>query len=101
MFSKNLVIKILDCEKIPDFKSIILDVGRWNFDHAGELYSSKALINPGDIIFDIVGFKLESDSEKGLNDMIDDLIDNFDNLKSDYILKDFDSGELIKEVMYD
>ena len=101
MYSKNLVIRILDNEKIPEFKNIIFNIGQWNFSHSGELYSNKIPITNDDIVFNIIGFKLESDSEENLEDMICSLIDDFNNLKSDYILKDFDSGELIKEVYYD
>lgn len=74
MKSQNLVIKIFDIKQIPKFKNIIFNVGEWNFISDEHLYITSTGINPEELIFNIIGFKLESDSDETLNDMINKLI---------------------------
>ena len=92
---KNFTIDIDDKEKISIVENKIWEYGTINFCHTKDFSSGKYCLKVDDCIFDLIGFKFETDSQNELDQMLLDFRRDLDELNVNYELKDFDTNELI------
>lgn len=97
---RNFVINILETEMIADINRILRKYADITLQSSSYVYFSAQPANPGDVVQDITFFTLKSDDKKSADEKLDILIDELNQLDTDYAIRDEDSGKMIVYVEF-
>ena len=92
---KNYAIAIMDTEKINEFDEIISKYTNAIKKSYSHIFFDTQPVSSEDITHDITFFRLEGESESLLDEKINKIIEEVNELDSDYTLRDEESGKMI------
>ena len=92
---KNYAIAIMDTEKIDEFDEIISKYTNAIKKSYSHIFFDTQPVSSEDITHDITFFRLEGESESVLDEKINKIIEELNELDSDYTLRDEESGKMI------
>lgn len=93
-------IAIVDIEKIAEINKVILKYTPNLQQYSTYFYFNLDPRNVDDIFMDITLFQLESESESGLNKKLDELIEELNQINTEYAIRNEDTQEMIVEIAY-
>lgn len=91
---KNFAVSILDFDKIADVNKIIMEHADITMRTSSFFIFDKQPIEQN-VSPDITIFQIEAEDKKGLDEKLNDLIENLNKLNVDYALRDHDTGEML------
>lgn len=91
---KNFAVSILDFDKIADVNKIIMEHADITMRTSSFFIFDKQPIEQN-VPPDITIFQIEAEDKKGLDEKLNDLIENLNKLNVDYALRDHDTGEML------
>lgn len=97
---RNFAIAIMDCKKITEVNEILAKFAKITQETSSHILFDVQPINSDEITHDLTFFQIETDDEFVLNKKLNDMISNLDELDTDYILRNDDTGELIVFIDY-
>ena len=97
---RNFAITIRNADKIDDMNDIIIKNANMTMKSSTHMYFNILPADGGDVINDLTFFQLEGDDEAILNEKLNKLIEELNKLKTDYGLRDEDTGEMIVYVKF-
>ena len=97
---RSFVINILEIERITDANNIIRKHADITMQSSSYVYFDAQPANPDDLLPDITFFTLESDGKKSADEKLDILIDELNQLDTDYAIRDEDSGKMIEYIKF-
>lgn len=95
---RKFSLAIVDVEKIEEVNKIVIKHAFNVQQYSTYLYFNLNPIHPDDVYMDITLFQLVSENESSLNKQLNDLIEEIDQLNTEYAIRDEDSHEMIVEV---
>ncbi|WP_298522272.1 hypothetical protein [uncultured Methanobrevibacter sp.] len=97
-FKKKFSLAIVDVEKIDEINKIIIKYGFDLQQYSSHIYFNLAPIDADHIYKDISFFQLESENELGLNKKLDDLIEEINQLNTQFAIREEETHEMIVEI---
>lgn len=91
---------IMDTEKISEFNQIILKHADAIRQSSSNVLFKTYPIDMGDTVQDLTFFNIVSETEKGLKEKLNDLIEELNELNSDYCLINEDTREFLEYVNF-
>jgi len=91
---KNYAITNLETEKIPDVNNIIRKYSTVSFKSSSHIYFDMEPVN-NKVIEDMTFFKLEAEDESSLDEKFKELVNEIDQIISNYAIRDENTGELL------
>ena len=98
VIKRNLSLAIVDIERIAEINKIIIKYAAHTQEYSTHIYFNLDPIHAEDINMDITLFRLESESESGLDKKLNDLIEEINQLNTGYAIRDEDTHEMIVEI---
>lgn len=95
---KKFSLAIVDVEKIDEINTIILKYGFDLQQYSTHTYFNLAPIDADHIYKDISFFQLESENESGVNKKLTDLIEEINQLDTQFAIRDEETHEMIVEI---
>ncbi len=95
---RRFSLAIVDVEKIEEVNKIVIKHAFNVQQYSTYLYFNLNPIRPDDVYMDITLFQLVSENESSLNKQLNDLIEEIDQLNTEYAIRDEDSHEMIVEI---
>lgn len=95
IIKKNFAIAIMNTEKINTFDEIISEYGNITKKSFSHILFDTQPIDSSEITHDITFFQLEAEDESLLEEKLNKLIEELNDLNSDYTLRDEDSGKML------
>jgi len=95
---KKFSLAIVDVEKIEEVNKVIIKHAFNVQQYSTYLYFNLNPIRPDDVYMDITLFQLNSEDESSLNKKLNDLIEEIDQLNTEYAIRDEDTHEMIVEI---
>lgn len=98
VFKRKFSIAIVDIEKIEEVNKIIIGHATSLQQYSTYFYFSLSPVNPDDVSMDITFFNLESENQSDLDKQLNDLIEELNGLNTGYAIRDEDTHEMIVEI---
>ena len=98
VIKRNFSLAIVDIERIGEINKVIIKYATHVQEYSAHLYFNLEPIHAEDINMDITLFRLESESESGLDKKLNDLIEEMNQLDTGYAIRDEDTHEMIVEI---
>lgn len=95
---KKFSIAIVDVEKIDEINQIIIKYSTDTLQYSTHAYFNLIPIHVDDIFMDITFFQLEAENESDLGKTLNDLIEEVNQLNTQYAIRDEISHEMIVEI---
>jgi hypothetical protein len=97
---RSFAITVLESERIADINNILRKHADITMQSSSHIYFDTQPANPDDVVQDITFFMLESDEEKSADEKLNELIDELDEMDTDYAIRDEDTGKMIVYVEF-
>ena len=94
-FKRNFSLAIVDVERIDEINKVIIKYSTHIQEFSTHLYFNLDPINEEDIYMDLTLFQLEAENESSLNSKLDDLIEEVNQLDTEFSIRDEDTHEII------
>lgn len=95
---KNFSILTLNSEKISDVNKIIVQFSDSSRRSSSHILFNMEPINLNSIVEDLTFFTLSAKNENDLNKKMDDIVQNLNQIDTDYTIRDENSGEIITTI---
>lgn len=95
---KNLSVAIVDVEKIDDINKVIFKYANHVQEYSAYYYFNLRPMHGEEIKSDITLFQLDGESESDLDKKLNDMIEELNQLNTLYAIRDEDTHEMIKEI---
>ncbi|WP_405307064.1 hypothetical protein [Methanobrevibacter sp.] len=100
MSVRNFILGVINCSKVSDVNDILSQYATEAKDTPSYIYFSKQPIDTNNISNDVIFFKITAENDTLLNKQVENLINDLNNLKTDYVLRDEKTGEFLVTVKY-
>ena len=100
MSVRNFILGVINCSKVSDVNDILSQYATEAKDTPSYIYFSKQPIDTNNISNDVIFFKIIAENDSLLNKQVENLINDLNNLKTDYVLRDEKTGEFLVTVKY-
>ena len=97
---KNFSLAIVDIEKIEEINQIVIKYSKDLSQYSIHAYFNLSPIRNEDVYMDLVLFKLESEKESDLEKTLNELIEELNQLNTQYSIRDEDTQDVIVEIEY-
>lgn len=97
---RNYIIGIINDDYIDKVDTVISQYASVSGESSSHMYFQKQPVDPNNISQDVIFFQLQSENKMMLYKKVEDLINELDSLKIDYVLRDDETGELLVTVKY-
>lgn len=97
---RNYIVGIINDENIDKVDNVISKYANVSKESSSHMYFQKQPIDQNNISQDVIFFQLVSENQESLNEKVKELINDLDSLKTDYVLRDDETGELLVTVKY-
>ncbi|WP_405264861.1 hypothetical protein [Methanobrevibacter sp.] len=97
---QNFILGVFKNSKVSKVNTIISQYAVAYKDTTSYMYFAKQPIDTTNITNDIIFFQITAENKMILNRKVKNLINDLDELNTDYILKDYDSGEYLVTIKY-
>jgi hypothetical protein len=95
---KKFSLAIVDVEKIEEINKIIIKHAFNVQQYSAYIYFNLSPIHTDDVYMDITLFQLNSEDESSLNKKLNDLIEEIDQLNTEYAIRDENTHEMVVEI---
>lgn len=97
---KNYALTVLDSKMISAMNRIIIDHANITMQSSSHMYFDTQPVDFSEIAQDITFFQLEAEDKNDLDKKLHDLLEDLNQIKVDYALRDEDTGEMIVYVKF-
>ena len=97
---RNFAISILDSEKINDIIKIIIRYADITMQSSSHIYFDTHPVSSSEIVQDITFFQIEADDESCAYEKLNKLIEDLNQLNTDYAIRDEDTGKMIEYIKF-
>lgn len=97
---RNFIIGIINDKHISEVNDVISNYAVMAKDTSSHMYFGKQPIDSNHISNDVIFFQIVAENDSILNKQLENMINDLDNLKIDYVLRDEASGKLLVTVKY-
>lgn len=97
---RNFAIAILDSERIGDVIKVLIEHAKITMQSSSHVYFDTQPVDSSEIAQDITFFQIESENESGADEKLEDLIECLDSLKTDYAIRDEDTGKMVAYIEF-
>lgn len=97
---RNFAVTVLDSEKISSVIEVIIKYARITMQSSSHIYFNTQPVNSSEIAQDITFFQIESEDKIGADKILQSLIEDLDQLNTDYAIRDEDTGKMLAYVEF-
>lgn len=100
VIKRNFAISVLDSEMISSVIEVIIKYASITIQSSSHVYFDTQPVTSSEIVQDITFFQIEAEDNAETNEKLNGLIEELDQLNTDYAIRDEDTGRMIEYIKF-